>query len=67
MKTVSISTDNEKMWQLLINFLEKHTLNFQVQETDKQEIERKNYVWELCQSPLSLNDVKPLSREEIYE
>lgn len=67
MKTLSISTDNEKMWQLLINFLEQHTLSFQVQEDDKQETQTKNYIWELCQNPLSLNDVKPLSREEIYE
>lgn len=69
MKALSISTNNEKKWQLLLSFLEKHKLDFQIQGNLEKETQNtnQNYIWYLCQNPLSLDDIKPLSREEIYE
>ena len=70
MKTLTVSTNNEKIWAMLLTFAHQHSLEFKTQEdTPKiktQEQEQDNYVLFLCQNPLSLTDVEPMSREEIY-
>ena len=65
MKTLTISTNNQKSWDKLLAFLEKHSLEF---ETDIQNTisTTDNFVKYLYQNPLGM-DEKPLSREEIYD
>lgn len=68
MKTLTISTNNEKKWAMLLAFVQQHSFDFQAVKTDEAEpTPSENYVLYLAQNPLSLSDVEPMSREEIYE
>jgi hypothetical protein len=68
MKTLTISTNNEKKWAMLLAFVQQYSFDFQAVKTDEAEpTPSENYVLYLAQNPLSLSDVVPMSREEIYE
>jgi hypothetical protein len=68
MKTLTISTNNEKMWAMLLAFVQQHSFDFQAVRVEEKEqaSPSENYVLHLAQNPLSLSDVEPMSREEIY-